>query len=136
MSKKSYKQNQNRLYREIKRRLIAEQRLAKQKIPVKVIRLNSVRFEIDHIIYKHEFWGSHFDMDEAQKQIAKSLAYRLADKLLENEYITILTADDPYEDCVRIKARINVVKEDNECLCLDLQTGFKFTDLKENNKCL
>ena len=115
MSKKSYKRNQNRLYREIKRRLIAEQRLAKQKIPINVIRANIVRFEVDHIIYKHEFWGSRFDINEAQKQIAKILAYRLADKLLEDEYITILTADDPYEDCVRIKARINVVKEDNKC---------------------
>lgn len=113
MSKKSYKRNQNRLYREIKRRLIAEQMLAKQKIPVNVIRSNAVRFEVDHIIYNHEFWGSRFDIDEARKQISKILAYRLADKLLEDEYITILIADDPYEDGVKIKARINVMKEDN-----------------------
>lgn len=112
MSKKSYKRTQNRLYREIKRRLIAEQMLAKQKIPVNVIRSNSVQFAVDHIIYKHELWGSHFDIDEAKKQIAKILAYRLADKLLEDKYITILIADGPYEDCIRIKVVINVVKEE------------------------
>ena len=115
MSKKSYKRNQNRLYREIKRRLIIEQQLAKCKIPINVTQSKLVRFEVDHIIYKHEFWGSHFDIDEAKKQITKSLAYRLADKLLEDQYVTILIADEPYDDCVRLKARINVVKEDNKC---------------------
>lgn len=110
MSKKSYKRNQNRLYREIKRRIIAEQVL---KFPTPVI---NVRRDIktiairnivpNRLVRKIEF----VKMDMANKIARKLVAEGFMEFFIsENKYV-------PIEDVTEIEARINVVEPTQEGL--------------------
>ena len=70
MNKKSYKRNQNRLYREIKRRIIAEQAL---KFPVPIIEdhRDIKTLEIRHIIPNHLI---HDEIEFVKTDMANKIA--------------------------------------------------------------
>ena len=113
MSKKSYKRNQNRLYREIKRRIIAEQAL---KFPVKfpdpVIEIHrdietlTIRNIVpNYLVRKIEF-------------VKTDMANKLARKLVAEGFVEFLSKENNYEplaDVTEIEARICVVKPMQEC---------------------
>ena len=104
MSKKSYRRNQNRLYREIKRRIIAEQAL---KFPVPVIETHrdietlAIRNIIPHsLVHEIEF-------------VKTDMANKIARKLVADGYVEFLCSENKYTsitDVIEIEARINVVK--------------------------
>lgn len=109
MSKKSYKRNQNRLYREIKRRIVAENKLL---MPIKYEVRNC---KIDTIATREKIkkFGMPDYMIDFDK---KDMTYRIADKLREDGYIVFYTKkpdDDFLLDYVEIEARLNVVREEN-----------------------
>ena len=97
MSKKSYKRNQNRLYREIKRRIIAEQALKIHRdIETLVIR-NIVP---KHLVHEIEF-------------VKTDMAYKLARKLVAEGFVEFFSSENKYEpiaDVTEMEARIYVVK--------------------------
>lgn len=76
MSKKSYKRNQNRLYREIKRRIIAEQAL---KFPVPVI---EIRRDIETLAIKDIIHNCCFlnEIEFVKTDMANKLARKLIDE--------------------------------------------------------
>lgn len=86
MKKKTYKQMQNRLYREIKRRIEAEKRIM---IPCRMCTRDN-----DHIV----------------KSIMANI---VATKLLADEYIAFYSHENHYEpitDVMEIEARLDVVR--------------------------
>jgi len=112
MSKKSYKRHQNRLYREIKRRIVAEERLLK---PVRFIKCErkietiKIRNIIpDYIEQTKEY--IEFVESEMTKQIMK--------KLVEDCYIKFnysgdyhrIADDEEVMNISEIEATLNVVK--------------------------
>ena len=104
MSKKSYKRNQNRLYREIKRRIIAEQAL---KFPVPVIEIHR---DIETLAIKHIVLTRHLNEIEFVKM---EMANRLARKLVAEGFVEFFSRENKYEpmaDVAEIEARICVVK--------------------------
>ena len=109
MSKKSYKRNQNRLYREIKRRIIAEQAL-KFPVPVHVEKRNFDTLAIRHLVDKRMIPP---DTTRYSEYIKRDMAHQMADKLMEEGYISYYIKEEPYEpifDQGEIEARICVVK--------------------------
>ena len=108
MSKKSYKRNQNRLYREIKRRIIAEEA---QKFPVPVIEIHgdiktlAIRSIVsNHLVHKIEF-------------VKTDIANKLARKLIAEGFVEFFSSENGYEpiaDVTEIEARIRVVKPTQE----------------------
>lgn len=104
MSKKSYKRNQNRLYREIKRRIIAEQAL---KFPVPVIEThrNIETLAIRNIVPNHLVREIEF--------VKMDMANKLARKLVAEGFVEFFSSENKYTpvtDAIEIEARINVVK--------------------------
>ena len=97
MSKKSYKHNQNRLYREIKRRIIAEQALKIHRdIETLVIR-NIVP---NYLVHEIEF-------------VKTDMANKLARKLVAEGFVEFFSSENKYEpiaDVTEMEARIYVVK--------------------------
>ena len=112
MSKKSYKRNQNRLYREIKRRIIAEQRLLK---PVRFARCErkietlKIRNIIPEYIENTKEFIKHAESDMA-RQITQKL---ISDGYLKfnyyGDYIPI-AEDEEAMDVEEIEAVLNVVQ--------------------------
>ena len=104
MSKKSYKRNQNRLYREIKRRIIVEQML---KFPVPVVEnhRNIETLAIKSIIPSRFIREIEFVKGE--------MAIKLASKLVAEGFVEFFSNENKYEpikDFTEIEARIHVVK--------------------------
>lgn len=116
MSKKSYKQHQNRLYREIKRRIIAEDRLLKPvrfvKCERKVETLKIKNTLPDYIEQTKEY--IEFVKSDMTKQIMK--------KLVEDGYVKFnysgkyqrVADDEEVMNISEIEARICVVKPTQE----------------------
>ena len=108
MSKKSYKRNQNRLYREIKRRIIAEQAL---KFPVPVIEIHrdiktlAIRSTVpNYLVREIEF-------------VKNDMANKLARKLVAEGFVEFFSSENNYEpiaDVTEMEARICVVKPTQE----------------------
>lgn len=110
MNKKSYKRLQNRLYREIKARMIAEKKLSMSACPgwtaretrridtLKVSRLHTERAGISH--------------DEYMNYEKEAIAQMFGERILEDGYISFhtesLEAGEYLE--VRIDATLDVVK--------------------------
>ncbi len=104
MSKKSYKRNQNRLYREIKRRIIAEQAL---QFPVPIIQIHrdietlAIRSIIpNYLVREIEF-------------VKTEMANKLARKLVADGFVEFFSEENKHEpiaDVTEIEARICVVK--------------------------
>lgn len=106
MSKKSYKRNQNRLYREIKRRIAAEQVL-KMPIPVKEIHRDIETLAIRNIV-------RNCYLDEIEF-VETEMANKLARKLVTEGFVEFISRDYKYEpDVTEIDARICVVKPTHE----------------------
>ena len=103
MSKKSYKRNQNRLYREIKRRIIAEQAL---KFPVPVI---EVHRDIETLAIRSLVPNYLVDHTEFVKT---DMANKLATKLVAEGFVKFSSSENKYEpiDVTEIEARICVAK--------------------------
>ena len=109
MSKNSYKRNQNRLYREIKRRMIAEQAM-KFPVPVNIEHRNFDTLVIRHLVDKRMIPTNTIEYSE---YIKRNMAHQLADKLMDEGYITYYTMERPDEiiyDNAEIEARIMVVR--------------------------
>ena len=110
MSKKSYKRNQNRLYREIKRRIIAEQ---VSKFPVPVI---SIHRDIETLAIKNIVHNRLLNEIEFVKA---EMANKLARKLVAEGFVEFFSSENKYEpiqDVTEIEARICVVKPTQEGL--------------------
>ena len=107
MSKKSYKRNQNRLYREIKRRILAEQNLLK---PVKFA---TCERKIDTLKIR-QLIPCHIIRDCEDDYVKGLMAKRMAQKLVEDGYITFFQNYNekfaPIEDHVELEARLDVVR--------------------------
>ncbi len=109
MSKKSYKRNQNRLYREIKRRIIAEQAM-KTTVPVHIEHRNFDTLVIRKLIDKRMISPNTTEYSE---YIKRDVAHQLANKLMDEGYISYFTredSDEPIFDNAEIEARIMVVR--------------------------
>lgn len=102
MSKKSYKRNQNRLYREIKRRIIAEQAL---KFPVPIIQIHRdiETLAIRNIVPNYLVREIEFVKTDMANKIARKLVAEGFVEFCENKY-------EPIADVTEIEARICVVK--------------------------
>ena len=110
MSKKSYKRNQNRLYREIKRRIAAEQAL---KFPVPVI---EVHRDIETLAIKNIV---HTRLLNEIEFVKADMANKIARKLVAEGFIEFLCSENKYapiEDATEIEARICVVRPTHEGL--------------------
>ena len=106
MSKKSYKRNQNRLYREIKKRIIAEQ-ASKFPAPVIEIRRDIKTLAIKNIVHNrllHEI-----------KFVKTEMANKLARKLVAEGFVEFFSNETPIADATEIEARICVAKPMQEC---------------------
>lgn len=106
MKKKTYKQMQNRLYREIKRRIIAEQ---VSKFLVPVIERNDARIEtleIRNIVPKFLAQQTEF--------VKTDMANKIASKLVANGFVEFYSSSGPFyspmENVMEIRARVKVVK--------------------------
>ena len=104
MSKKSYKRNQNRLYREIKRRIIAEQVL---KFPVPIVQIHR---DIETLAIRNIVPNRIVNEIEFVKM---KMANKLAKKLVAEGFVEFFSGEnkyEPIEDTTEIEARICVVK--------------------------
>lgn len=109
MKKKTYKQMQNRLYREIKRRMMLEQAL-KIPVPVHIEHSNFDTLAIRHLVDKRMIPQNTTEYTE---YIKRDMANQMADKLMEEGYISYYTIEEPHEpifDYAEIEARIRVVR--------------------------
>lgn len=106
MSKKSYKKLQNRLYREIKRRLLAEQTRVQYTVyPDKIETLRTI----------HAFLGgADINLDELKMLAAR----KLCDGLINSPYISFKVYDTPmlnlYPDAIEIEAAIHVCRSKDD----------------------
>ena len=112
MSKKTYKHIQNRLYREIKRRIIAENRLIE---PVRFIKHEQ---KVDTIKINN-ILPNHIDQTKEYIEFVKSdMANQIVKKLVEDGYIKFnyygnyhrIADDEEVKIISEIEARIYVVK--------------------------
>lgn len=107
MSKKSYKRNQNRLYREIKRRIIAEQALL---FPVPVVKIHR-DFETLAI---RNCVPNHLVRDVRGIEFVKTdMANKIAKKLVAEGFVEFFSRENEYTpiaDTIEIEARICVAK--------------------------
>ena len=106
MSKKSYKRNQNRLYREIKRRIIAEQ-AAKLHVPVIKIHRDIETLAIRTIVPNYLVRKIEFVKTDMANKIAHKLIAEGFVEFFSNKY-------EPIADVAEIEARICVVKPAQE----------------------
>ncbi len=112
MSKKSYKRMQNRLYREIKRRIIAENSLSR---PVRLIKCER---NIETIRVKNIIPDYLQDTKEYIEVVRSDIANQITEKLIKDHYIKF----DCYKKCYHtaedeiimnvseIEATLNVVR--------------------------
>ena len=108
MSKKSYRRNQNRLYREIKRRIIAEQ-AAKFPVPVITIHRDIETLAIRNVVPNYLVREIEF--------VKTEMANKLARKLVAEGFVEFFSSENKYEpiaDSTEIEARICVVKPTHE----------------------
>ena len=108
MSKKSYKRNQNRLYREIKRRIIAEQ-VVKFPVPVIEIHRDIETLSIKNIVHTRLLNEIEF--------VKTEMANKLASKLVAEGFVEFFRKENKYEpiaDVTEIEARVCVVKPIHE----------------------
>lgn len=104
MSKKSYKRNQNRLYREIKRRIIAEQ-VSKFPVPIIQIHRDIETLAIRNIVPNRLVREIEF--------VKTDMANKIARKLVAEGFVEFFSSENKYEpiaDVTEIEARICVVK--------------------------
>ena len=112
MSKKSYKSIQNRLYREIKRRIIAENQL------LKPIQFTKIERKIETIKIK-EIIPDYIEGTKENIEIIKSdMVNQIMKQLIENDYIKFsyfgkyhrIANDEEVMDVTGIEAMLHVVE--------------------------
>ena len=108
MKKKTYKQMQNRLYREIKRRIIAENR--------NTLTANYIAKSIDTLAVRQIIERrTYLCVDESV--IKRNIAHMITDKLYDENYFEFHTKDYhfmPVTDTMEIECRIRVVKPEED----------------------
>ena len=110
MSKKSYKRNQNRLYREIKRRIIAEQKIQNHIKFIKCER-EIETLKINQIVPYH--------LEDHLEIIKQDMAKQIARKLIADGYIIFNTHKYDYHlaeneivtNVTEIEARLDVIRQ-------------------------
>ena len=108
MSKKSYKKLQNRLYREIKRRIIAEKRpLAFTRTIYKPINPEIDTLKIERIFPPFDISENNPKLVEFIKQ---DMAREITNKLLADGYFLFESELDPVTDVGRVRCRLRVCK--------------------------
>ena len=109
MSKKSYKRMQNRLYREIKARMIAEKKL---DLPVRFWPVRETRHVDTLKVSRGHTERAGISNDEYMNYEKEAIARMFAVKLLEDGYISFHTESleaGEYSE-VRIDATLDVLK--------------------------
>ena len=112
MSKKSYKRNQNRLYREIKRRIIAEQQLLK---PVTFAKCERKIETLKVINIVPEYMEQ---TKEVIEYIKNDMARQMIRRLIDNGYVQYkyfgkyqcIADDEEVMNVKEIEATLNVVR--------------------------
>lgn len=112
MSKKSYKRHQNRLYREIKRRIIAEDRLLK---PVRFVKCER---QVETIKIKSAVSEYIEQTKEYIEFIKSDMIEQIVKKLIEDGYVQFnysgnyhrIAEDEEARNISEIEATLNVVK--------------------------
>ena len=116
MSKKSYKRNQNRLYREIKRRIVAENKILK---PVQLIKCDQ---KVNAIKIKNILPNNIEQTKEYIEFVKSDMTKEIVKKLVENGYIKFnysgdyhrIADDEEVMNISEIEARLYVVKPTQE----------------------
>lgn len=107
--KKTYKRMQNRLYREIKRRIIAENALRKP-LKVDVCQRKIETVAASHVVRYEEMFDYQGDI---RKWIKNELALKITNELLNRGYIEFRTYEEPVGytyGLSRVDCRLNVVR--------------------------
>lgn len=112
MSKKSYKRNQNRLYREIKRRIIAENRLLK---PVQFVKYEQ---KVETIKIRRTLPDIIEQTKEYIEFVKSDMAKEIVKKLVEDGYVKFnysgdyhhVADDEEVMNISEIEARVCVIK--------------------------
>ena len=105
MSKKSYKQMQNRLYREIKRRIAAEQNCRIEKYAFKV----QEKVETLKVACMHPITEPDIEPNILDEYIKKDLVRKLCNALYEGNYIAFFSCPSRF-GCMETTALLKVVK--------------------------
>lgn len=107
MSKKSYKQLQNRLYQEIKRRMIAEM-LSNRAVTVCKTTVDIETVKIAHTM-------SFLDYEQGADYAKELLARKIGESLYQSGRIKYSVIREPFldldVDCIRMEASLDVVKD-------------------------
>lgn len=115
MSKKSYKQLQNRLYREIKRRKIAEM-LSNRSCTVHIERPKIETLKVDKIIPLSVL--NDYSEEGIMTYVKTDVARSMCNKLIADGYITFETKEDsipePIPDVVRVRATLRVCSPESK----------------------
>jgi len=124
MSKKSYKQIKNRLYREIKRRIIAENNIHYEFVRTKydTIKIEKLLHYDDPIIQSqrqsYQKSGDEIFIPDYEKLIRKEMARAIASELDSKGYIKYYTsqafADEAIHDYIRLGAILKVAVTEEE----------------------
>jgi len=112
MKKKTYKQMQNRLYREIKRRIEAENRI-KLPMDVTVCERPIEKFGLIQRVPNRVLVPAWADAESLfEEQIKKDMAHKIADDLLQKGYFVFCSSgEDPaIFDYTTVRAELNVVR--------------------------
>ena len=107
MKKKTYKQMQNRLYREIKRRIIAEQSLMR---PIQFV--NCER-KIDTIKIEYVIPDYAMAYEDTEIYTKQEIVRKIVNRLVADGYIEFrigYTPSPSISTCTRIEARLDVLK--------------------------
>lgn len=107
MSKKSYKQLQNRLYREIKRRMIAEM-LSNQSFTICKITADIETVKIAQVIPFLDY-----EQEANYEKVKKLLARKIGESLCQSGHIkySVIREPSPDVDLIRIEATLDAVKD-------------------------
>ena len=108
MTKRGYKQMKNRLYREIKRRIQAEQ----AKLFVGVQRYSILESPLRRVCVEKAINSRAipFNDEEYTEFVKTDMAYDLAKRLKADGIIKYISCHDTIADCVRVRAEITVVE--------------------------
>ena len=107
MKKRTYKQMQNRLYREIKRRMMLE------RMPVPICKIEQRKIETMAMCYRIDNYKIKQIGPDYDEFVKREIAFNICDKLLEQGYFIFKTQTDSYgpiDDYTEIMGKIDVVR--------------------------
>ena len=112
MSKKSYKRHQNRLYREIKRRIEAENRI-KVPLDISVCERPIEKFGVIQHVPNEQISIHAIDQERSfEEMIKRDMAYKICDDLLQKGYFAFSSSNGALSMCdyQTIRAELNAVR--------------------------